>query len=116
VVSGQLTVVSLSRTTGLWHSAAQVEKTQTVRSELPTALRASRGSRNSRHPLVRHSRAGGNPVSVSRAQALPGHGYKAEPGTEEILFLSSVAALAAQSKSALRAGLPAFDFAARSLS
>jgi hypothetical protein len=104
----------------------QVEKTQAVRSEFPIALRARRGNRNSKRPPVRHSRAGGNPGAVSRAQALPGYGYcgraapslpsQAEPGTEQVLFLSSVAAPAAKSKSALRAGFLAFDFAARSLS
>jgi hypothetical protein len=60
---------------------------------------------------VRHARAGGHPVFVSRAQAEPGHGCcgratlslpsQAEPGTEQlrILFLSS----AAKNLSSLRA-------------
>jgi hypothetical protein len=116
----------LNQTTGLWLSVAQGEKTQAVRSEFPIALRARRGNRNSKRPPVRHSRAGGHPVFISRAQALPGHGYggraapslpsQALPGTEKILFLRSVAALAAKSKSAILEGLPAFDFAPRSLS
>jgi hypothetical protein len=116
----------LNQTTGLWHSGAQGEQTPAVRSEFPIALRARRGNRNSKRPPVRHSRAGGHPVFISRAQAEPGHGYcgraapslpsQAEPGTEKMLFLSSVAARAAKSKSAMRVGLPAFDFAARSLS
>jgi hypothetical protein len=51
------------------------------------------------HKTLRHSRVGGNPVFISRAQALPGHGYcgraapslpsQAEPGTEQFLFLRS---------------------------
>jgi hypothetical protein len=53
---------------------------------------------------VRHSRVGGNPGFISRAQA--------EPGTEQMLLLSCVAAPAAKSKSTMRVGLPAFDFAA----
>jgi hypothetical protein len=57
---------------------------------------AKRGHRNK---TLRHSRASGNPVFISRAQALPGHGYcgraapslpsQALPGTEQVLFLSS---------------------------
>jgi hypothetical protein len=81
--------------------------TFSIRSEFPVALRTRRGNRNSKRPPVRHSRAGGNPVFISRAQALPGHGYycgraapslpsQAEPGTEKMLFLSSVAAPAAK--------------------